>query len=191
MTGLALRNHLPKLGAREAGRLRSDDFHETPRCAIEALLAVETFTGAIWEPACGLGAISDVLIERGHPVVSTDLVARGYGIGRIDFLMELAPRAPNIVTNPPFKLALSFAQRACDLSSGKVALLLRLSWLEGISRGHLFDNSPFARLWVFRRRLPMMHRVGYVGTESSNTLAFAWFVWDHDHSGPATIGWLP
>lgn len=186
-----LRSHLPMLGAREAGRLRSDDFHETPRCAVDALLAVERFTGAIWEPACGHGAISDVLIERGHSVVSTDLVARGYGVGRVDFLMELAPRAPNIITNPPFKLAVPFAQRACDLTTGKVALLLRLGWLEGISRGLLFDTSLFARLWVFRRRLPMMHRVGYVGTENSSTLAFAWFVWDHDHSGPATIGWLP
>lgn len=179
------------LGAREAGRLRSDDFHETPPVATEALLSVETFDGPIWEPACGAGAISRVLVAHGHSVISTDLVERGYGSPRIDFLMELAPRAPNIISNPPFKLAAQFARRACDLTTGKVAMLLRLGWLEGRARREMFAETPFARLWVFSRRLPMMHRHGYDGPESTSTIAFAWFVWDHAHSGPPTIGWLP
>jgi hypothetical protein len=182
--------HLPMLGAREAGRLRSDDFHETPRIAIEALLNAEIFSGPIWEPACGHGAISRVLIECGHEVISTDLVQRGYGQGRIDFLMETAPRAPNIITNPPFKLAAAFARRACDLTTGKVALLCRLGWLEGNERRRMFESLPFARLWVFSRRLPMMHRVGYDGPKSSSTIAFAWFVFEAGHTGPFQGGWI-
>ena len=94
----------PMIGARPAGRRRTDDFHETPRVAVEALLSVETFTGPIWEPACGAGAISEVLIEHGHDVISTDLVDRGYGTGRIDFLLEWQPRAPNVITNPPYQV---------------------------------------------------------------------------------------
>lgn len=184
-------SHLPMLGAREAGRLRTDDFHETPHVAVEALLSVETFIGAIWEPACGNGAISDILFARGHNVISTDLVSRGYGPGRVDFLLELAPRAPNIITNPPFKLAAEFARRACDLTTSKVALLCRLGWLEGNARRAMFEATPLARVWVFSRRLPMMHRVGWDGPESSSAIAFAWFVWDHAHSGPPTLGWLP
>ena len=39
----------------------------------------------------------------------------------------------------------------------------------------------------------MMHRLGYTGRKSTNTKAFAWFVWRHDHDGspPTTprISW--
>lgn len=182
--------HLPMLGARAAGSLRGNDFHETPRVAIEALLLVEQFEGPIWEPACGAGAISSVLIERGYSVISTDLVEIGYGRGRIDFLLEREPRAPNIITNPPFKLAMEFAYRACDLTTGKVSLLCRLGWLEGKERGVMFRDLPLARIWVFSGRLPMMHRVGYVGPKSTSTIAFAWFVFDKSHNGPPTLGWL-
>lgn len=183
-------SHLPMLGAREARSRRGDDFHETPEIATRALLAVEDFAGPIWEPACGSGAISSVLESAGHEVISTDLVARGYGPGRIDFLMELTPRAPNIVTNPPFKLAEQFARHAVRLTSGKVALLCRLGWLEGQGRRLMFEALPFARLWVFSSRLPMMHRVGFLGERSGNAIAFAWYVFEHGHSGPATIGHL-
>src|SRR4051812_35539618 len=96
------------IGRRPSGSRRTSDFHETPRVAVEALLGVETFTGPIWECACGKGAISKVLIEHGRTVISSDLVDRGYGPGNIDFPLEWQPRAPNIVTNPPYKLALEF-----------------------------------------------------------------------------------
>jgi len=185
------RCHLPMLGARAAGSLRGDDFHETPRVAIEALLKVEDFDGPVWEPACGYGAISKVLEAHGIPVVSTDLVERGYGQGRIDFLMEMGPRAPNIITNPPFKLAAEFACKAASFSPAKVALLCRLGWLEGKSRRLMFMRTGLARVWVFSGRLPMMHRVGWAGKESTSAIAFAWFVWDRDHYGPPELGWLP
>lgn len=183
--------HLPMLGARPKGSLRTDDFHETPRRAVEALLGVERFDGPVWEPACGAGAISRVLEDRGHKVVSTDLVARGFGEARVDFLMEVVGRAPNIITNPPFKLAAEFASVARRLASRKVALLCRLGWLEGKARREMFDKTQLSRVWVFSSRLPMMHRAGWEGLTSTSAIAFAWFVWDRSHSGPPTLGWLP
>jgi hypothetical protein len=178
------------IGARPAGRRRTDDFHETPRVAVESLLAVEPFTGPIWEPACGRGAISEVLIERGLDVISTDLVARGYGRGRTDFLLEWQPRAPNVVTNPPFRLALAFAQHALTITTGKVALLLRLAWLESTTRLPFFTSHPPVRVWVFSARLPMMHRDGWTGRKASSAIPHAWFIWEHDHRGPVTLDWL-
>jgi hypothetical protein len=44
MTGLSPQ----MLGTRPGGSLRSDDLHETPRVAVEALLSVEPFTGQWW-----------------------------------------------------------------------------------------------------------------------------------------------
>ena len=175
--------------ARPAGA--ADDFHQTPRVAVEALLTVETFPGPIWEPACGPGAISEVLIEHGHEVISTDLVARGYGTGGVDFLLEWQPRAPNIISNPPFKLALEFAQHALALTTGKVALLLRLAWLERTARQPFFAAHPPARIWVFAARLPMMHREGWTGRKASSAIPHAWFVWEHGHHAAPTLGWLP
>ena len=165
-----------------------DDFYPTPPEGTEALLRVETFSGAIWEPACGDGAISKVLESRGHEVISTDLVDRGYGAARIDFLMEWAPRAPNIVTNPPFKMVAPFLRHALQLTTGKVAMLLRLQCLEGAERREIFDASPLKNVWVFSKRLTM-YRAGKP-TGEGGMLAFAWFVFEHGYTGKPTLGWL-
>lgn len=166
-----------------------DDFYPTPPEGTRALLAVENFDGPIWEPACGAGDMARVLSAAGYEVVATDLMDRGYGQSHRDFLMEWEPVAPNIVTNPPFKLAEQFVRHALALSSGKVAMLCRLAWLEGKGRRELFTGTPLARVWVFAGRLSMQR--GALGKSGQGgMLAFAWFVWEHGHSGPPTLGWI-
>jgi hypothetical protein len=168
-----------------------NDFYQTPPEGTRALLAVERFHGPIWEPACGDGSMSRVLEEAGHHVVSTDLVDRGYGTPRVDFLLEHERRAPNIVTNPPFKNAEEFALHALRLSAGKVAMLCRLAWLEGDGRRRrIFAQTPIARVWVFSRRLRMQRGRQMLAGESGGMQAFAWFVWEHGHAGPPALGWL-
>lgn len=166
-----------------------DDFYPTPPEGTQALLRVETFSGAIWEPACGDGAISKVLSAAGYDVVSTDLVDRGHGVARIDFLMEQRSLAPNIVTNPPFKMVAPFIRQALALSSCKACMLLRLACLEGTERREIFDTSPLARVWVFSRRLSMK-RGGFDGETAGGMLAFAWFVWEHGYTGKPTLGFI-
>lgn len=166
-----------------------DDFYPTPPEGITALLKVERFEGAIWEPACGDGAISSVLIQSGYEVHSSDLVDRGFGENRVDFLMEYKPRAPNIVTNPPFKMVAPFIRKSLDLTTRKVAMLLRLACLEGNERGELFETTPIARVWVFKARL-QFKRPGWEDTGAGGMLPFAWFVWEHGYIGKPTLGWL-
>lgn len=170
---------------------QKDDFFPTPERATLALLAVEKFHGAIWEPACGNGAISKVLAAEGYAVESTDLVNRGFGLTPVDFLMEHKSLAPNIVTNPPFKLAVPFVRQALNLATGKVAMLLKIAFLEGVERAEVFKKSPLARVLVFSRRLSFVGPNRKSSLEGSGMMAFAWFVWDHRHSGAPTIGWLP
>ena len=167
-----------------------NDFYPTPPSATEALLRVEKFSGNIWEPACGDGAISRVLETAGYDVLSTDLVDRGYGEARRDFLLDWQTRADNIITNPPFKNSEEFAQQALRAAHYKVAFLCRLAWLEGKERGRMFASTPLARVWVFSSRVTMA-RNGDKSLGSGGMVAFAWFVWDHSHSGPPTLGWLP
>jgi hypothetical protein len=176
-----------------------DDFYPTPAEGTRALLAVERFEGAIWEPACGDGAMVRVLEAGGYEVRASDLVDRGFGVAGHDFLMEWRPRAPNIVTNPPFKNSEAFVRKALELTDprnfahvgGKVAMLLRLAWLEGRARRALFESSPLARVWVFAGRLSMA-RGGDAALLGSNggMMPFAWFVWEHGHVGAPTLGWI-
>jgi hypothetical protein len=55
---------------------RRDDLYETPECAVEALLAVESLPLHVWEPACGPGAIARVLRRHGHHVLGRVLINR-------------------------------------------------------------------------------------------------------------------
>lgn len=169
---------------------RKDDLYETPEVATKALLRVESLPKIVWEPACGPGAIVRVLRAAGHEVYATDLVDYGCpdSSARIDFLMEQA--APYyigaIVTNPPFKLAAQFVARGL-LVAPKVVMLLRLAFLESNARRAVLDGGQLARVYVFRNRLPMMHRDGWEGPKSSSSMAFAWFVWDRAHKGPTEL----
>lgn len=173
---------------------RGNDLYETPACAVRALLEVETLPdGAVWEPACGPGAIARVLRQAGHPVWATDLVdyqSPDQDHAGMDFLAQTGS-APcyfgSIVTNPPYKLAHQFALHAVVLCP-RVYMLLRLSFLESERRSEILENGWLARVHVFRKRLPMMHRAGWAGPRiTSNAIPFAWFVWDRAHVGATEL----
>lgn len=114
--------------------------------------------------------------------------------------MEWQPRAPNIVTNPPFKLATQFVIKALQMVRGypgdpigrKVAMLLKVPYLEGVERAEVFDDAGFARLHVFRRRVSFLRG----GTEAltmngkGGMIAYGWFVWEIGYTGAPTIHWL-
>jgi hypothetical protein len=169
---------------------RGFDLYETPAVAVEALLRVERLPHRIWEPAAGHGAIANVLRAHGHEVLAADLI--DYGIpgqdhGR-DFLLER--KAPGgiecIVTNPPFKLAQQFVEHALELCP-LVVMLLRLAFLESERRCSILENCGLARVHVFRKRLPFMHRANWAGRKANSGMAFAWFVWDRGYQGPAEL----
>ena len=167
---------------------QKDDYYPTPSEATESLLQVEKFKGKILEPACGEGHISKILMSHGHQVVSNDLIDRGYGTGGVDFLMEYE-RYPNIITNPPFKLAKEFILRSLELSDDKVAMFLRLAFLESQSRKkELFDPFPPARVWVFSKRLTLW--INGDKPTSSGTMAFCWMVWDKKPTKNTQLKWL-
>jgi hypothetical protein len=122
-------------------------------------------------------------------VVSTDLVDRGFGLSRRDFLFERELLAPGIVTNPPFKLAGAFAAHALDLGAGKVALLLRLAWLAGVrdARAALLDQRGLARVRVSARRAVMLRNGVDAGGGGGGMIDFAWFIWERGHTGPVEL----
>ncbi|MEA3534266.1 hypothetical protein [Rhizobium sp. CC-YZS058] len=176
---------------------RGANFYQTPEAATLTLLALESFSSTIWEPACGLGAISRVLEAQGYEVRISDLVDRGtatadgeaQAVG--DFLRSApgaAGAAPDIVTNPPYGEVLNeFVAHALRVHRPrKMALLLNLNFLCGFKsedRGFVMDENPPARVHVFKRRLPMMHREGWEGPKASSRMNTAWFVWELQPDG--------
>ena len=169
--------------------LDGPDFYPTPPWATHALIQHERFEGDIWEPACGDGSMSEVLATTGLPVLSTDLYDRGYGDAGVDFLMS-DRAASNIVTNPPYNAAEGFVRKGLQNARKKVVLLLRLAFLEGANRQRtLFGPYPPARVWVFSERITFYPKDAV--QKGSGTTAYAWFVWDKDHSGPTELNWFP
>ena len=165
------------------------DFYPTPRVATLGLLAMEKFTGLVWEPAAGDGAIAKVLIERKHSVIASDLYDHGYTNEPVDFIAQ-TKLVSNIITNPPFKLAEEFAVHALKLARRKVAMLFRTAWLEGQGRyARLYSVTPPSRVLVFSRRLAFVR--GGVGEPGGGMQAFMWLVWDADHSGETILRWIP
>jgi hypothetical protein len=170
-----------------AGRAEND-FYPTPPEATRALLDHEKFRGRIWEPACGDGAICKILEANGYnDVLATDLIDRGYGEGGHDFFQSEL-RADNIITNPPFKLAERFVRLSLAKTTGKVAMLLKLAFLEGQARKTMFQSTPFARVYVFSKRITMWRN----GEEkpSSSMMCFAWFIWEHGYTAEPIVRWI-
>lgn len=163
------------------------DFYPTPSYVTNDLMDREIFNGKIWECACGDGAIAKVLVERGYNVVATDLIDRGYGESPIDFL-TCTMKSENIVTNPPYSLGEKFVKHALNLTTGKVAMFLKLQFLEGQSRRAMFESSPLARVWVYSKRVTQ-HRNGDK-KQYTGMMCFAWFVWEHGFSGEPIIKWI-
>ena len=165
-----------------------DDFYPTPKNATEALLQRQSFIGKIWEPACGNGAMSCVMEKEGYEVYSTDLIDRGYGQSGIDFLME-TQRFDNIVTNPPFTLALEFTLKALELANKKVVMLSKMSYLEGIKRRKLlFNQKKLEKVLVFSQRIPF--KKANSEEKANGLIAFGWFIYDVNYDGLPTIDWI-
>lgn len=184
-------------GQRKAGQARDhenaekDDFTPTPWDALWPLLEHEEFEGKVWEPACGEGHISRFLKGIGYDVISSDLIDRGYGEPRVDFLMEWTPRAENVITNPPFKLAREFILKALALTTGKVVMFLPLSYLAGLRRWQeIYNVTPPARVYVFISRVQMKRGGTDGGEGGGGMINFMWAVWDRSHKGRTEVYWI-
>tara|TARA_B100001109_G_scaffold60088_1_gene48794 strand:- start:163 stop:723 length:561 start_codon:yes stop_codon:yes gene_type:complete len=184
---LGMNSSRQQLGIGDKINREKDDFYATPPEAVDELLKVEKFEGKIFEPCCGMGHISKFLEEKGYEVESSDLIDRGFGTPRRDFLFEREKR-DNIITNPPFKLATKIAHHCQQIAEKKTALLLKIQFLEGRERNELFAMYPPARIWVFSKRITTMKD----GNEhyKNGMFCLAWFVWETGYQGNTYMGWI-
>jgi hypothetical protein len=156
------------------------DFYPTPEWGTLALLKNEMLYGNILEPCCGDGSMSKVLEKTGLKVISSDLYDRGYGFQKDIF--DITETYDNIITNPPYNIALEVILKSLSIVKYKAAFLVRTAFLESSSRFEkLYDKNPPNRVYVFSERLSMYPK-GYE-VQGGGTTSYSWFVWDKEEYG--------
>lgn len=176
------------------GERQEHDYYATDPEAVEALLQRERFNPYVWECACGEGHISEVLKAHGYKVKSSDLYDRGYeGTKIIDFLTVRKEDidhdfSRDIITNPPYKYAKEFVEKALEISmdSTKIAMLLKLTFLEGKNRKELFDRYKPKTIYVFGNRIDCWKN-GIKPEKPQKAVCYAWFVWEKGYKGDPVI----
>jgi predicted RNA methylase len=176
------------------------DFFPTPpwatRALMECVLDGEIKDRFVWEPAAGAGHMAEVLSEQAE-VFASDVhdYGKGYAIGSFvgegADVLEPARRYDWIITNPPFNLAVEFAERALTLSDG-VALLVRSAWLEGGERyTRLFSKREPNIVAQFCERVPMVK--GRWDPGATTATSYCWVIWDRQRGvNEGTIfTWIP
>lgn len=175
------------------------DFYATWPEAVKALLSKEIFSKTIWEPAAGEGHISEVLKDHAYEVISSDLIQRNYPLEFVSDFLSLkrgdfeVDSFPDIVTNPPYKYATEFIQKALELADtgSKIAMFLKLTFLEGGKRyKELFELNPPKRIWVFSQRVPCARNGEFNKEGKGKAVCYAWFIWEKGYKGNPEIGWI-
>ena len=170
-----------------------DDYYATDPIAVEILLKNETFKHEVWECACGEGHIAKVLEQHGYDVSATDLIYRGYGEKEsYDFLKcDETNIDEDIITNPPYKYAKEFVEKAMDVVAPgrKVAMFLKLTFLEGKERKKMFQKYPPKVIYVFSGRVKCAMN-GNFNTSGSSAVCYAWFIWEKGFKGEPVIRWV-
>ena len=182
---------MPRNGAAIVRRTSKTDNYSTPAWATEGLLDREKFEGLTLEPACGEGKMAEVLRDRGMFVLTSDIRdIEAANMVPVDFLCGgWREDFSNVITNPPFSLALEFAEKALKITTRKVALLLRIQFLESQKRRPFLESSPLARIYVFSSRLSMYPEG--VENRGDGTQCFSWYVWEHGYTGEPVVRWIP
>lgn len=175
------------------------DYYATEPLAAELLLQIEDIPKDrwVWECASGENHLADVFEGNGYKVLKSDVVQRKPDVVLFDFLNDEPKHKPfngTIITNPPYKFAQEFVERALDLISdgNKVCMFLKVQFLEGKKRKALFEKYPPKTVWVSSSRLLCAKNGDFKGMRDGggSAVAYAWYVWEKGYKGEAKLKWF-
>lgn len=181
------------------------DLYETPfDLADAAIMKLRTDGGfadkmplACLDAGCGNGVWGKAVNKLIFFVHGIDLepnVPEGYYdmVTKQDFLTYAPEHKYDLVFgNPPYSLAEEFVRHSFSMieNKGNVYFLLRLSFLEGIGRCRgLYKDLPLKKVYVCSRRPSFFSSDG--SHHTTDTLAYAMFLWQKGYSGTAQISFL-
>lgn len=168
-----------------------EDYYATDPKAAELLLKLETFNKDVWECACGEKHLANVFLRYGYNVRCSDLVDR-CGNEIYDFLsIDNISWNGDIITNPPYKYAKEFVEKSLSIipEGNKVAMFLKILFLEGKERKQLFQTNPPKVVYVSSSRITCAKN-GNFKKFTSGALAYAWYIWEKGYKGDTIIKWF-
>ncbi len=156
----------------------------------------------VWEPACNRGHMARPLKEYFRRVYASDIFDYSehsdWCQDRVtDFLWEgsespcmIANGVDWVITNPPFRLAEQFIERAKHVPGWRgTAMIVRTAFLEGVGRyERLYALNPPTIVAQFTERVPMVK--GRLTSTGSTATAYCWLVWMAGLS-PRPMMWIP
>ena len=179
-----MKNDPSMLGVSEHER-RERDFYPTPEDATKAIFDTaaeflktpETMT--VWEPACGDGAMSNVLAKRFKKVINSDIYPLMEGAAKANFYTDAAPeeKIDWIITNPPYgEEADKFIERMIELIVEKdcFASILARNELD-CAKGR---NRFFGDCDHFMEKRVLLWRPRWIADSTGSPRHnYAWYTW--------------
>ena len=106
-----------------------------------------------------------------------------------DFLWMEKLMTCDIITNPPFKYAQEFIEKALKISNWKVIMFLKLQFLESTWRYEFFKNTPLKKVLVHSKR-PTLFPSDWPPPKNKWTIAYAWYLWEKWYKWEPIIDWI-
>lgn len=176
---------------------QNEDYYATDPHAAELLLEIEDLDKniPIWECSSGENHLANVFKEHGYVVRTSDIVKRTETTEILDFLSDdVYDWDGNIITNPPYKLASQFVEKAMDIihKGNKCIMFLKLQFMEGKQRRKLFEKYPPKTIWVSSSRI-MCAKNGKFDemiAGGGSAVAYAFYVWEKGYKGDTVVKWF-
>jgi hypothetical protein len=196
---VTIANHR-ELGRPSFGRSKKErggDWFDTPPIALDPLFAHEpllTGVTAVCEPFCGKGNLVTAMRARGLTVHASDILDRGCPDSTVLDFLDMTSRPPGcdvLVSNCAYANAMGFIEHAITLRFRVIVLLLPVDFLCTADRfRRLHEPGHLCRVHVLAERLQGMHDAAHLaagGKKAGQSQKHAWFVFDRDYRGPATV----
>jgi hypothetical protein len=177
----------------------ADDHYVDPAWCSARLFEVEFFgtSGAlILDPACGWGRIPQAAKAAGYTVIASDIVDRRRELDGIPFhILDFLERSPiqsaySIVSNPPFTHVKEFCERALEVATYKVAMIVPLRRLPA---AHWLERMPLESVYLLTPRpsMPPGTWIEAGNTPGGGSHEFCWLVFNKTTTATAPrMRWL-
>ena len=171
--------------------IRGFDATDTPPATMGPVFAREPLLQGVTEisePFAGAGWLVTAMRAKGLTVHAADIFPRGCSdCATCDFFDLRDAPCETLLSNPPYRSTEPALEHAWKVGYRTVILLLRTTFLHSVQRYETIHKSGrLARVFVLAERVNM-HDAHFKGPKASQSQTHAWFVFDADHYGPATI----
>ena len=101
----------------------------------------------------------------------------------------ISVRGGDVVTNPPFRLARAFVERALTLGARKTAVIFPTARLNA---ARWLEPLPLVKIYLLTPRpsMPPGEVIARGERPCGGRMDFAWLVFNHGHSAPPELRWL-